>query len=44
MSELYTRTIQKEENLKQLGYNVIAKWECDYVTNADAEVSNIIKM
>eukprot|EP00158_Paraphelidium_tribonemae_P000621 Partr_v1_DN22998_c0_g1_i3_m42543 putative protein Hydra magnipapillata len=43
MSELHTQTIKKEHHLKQLGYTVISKWECDFVPNADAEVSNIIK-
>jgi G:T-mismatch repair DNA endonuclease (very short patch repair protein) len=29
--ELYKKTLEKEDNLKKLGYNVISIWESDYL-------------
>jgi G:T-mismatch repair DNA endonuclease (very short patch repair protein) len=43
MEHHYFKTLRKEERLKELGYNVVSKWECDFRPNEDIEINNIIK-
>ncbi|MGZ5485528.1 MAG: hypothetical protein ACXWFB_06425 [Nitrososphaeraceae archaeon] len=33
MGELYQKTLDREEKLKELGYNVVSIWEQDFLNN-----------
>jgi G:T-mismatch repair DNA endonuclease (very short patch repair protein) len=43
MSVLYEKTMKKEENLRQMGYNVKSVWSCEFRAPANEEVNGIIK-
>jgi hypothetical protein len=43
MKHHYQKTIMKEERLKELGYNVINVFECEFQPSEEIEINNIIK-
>jgi G:T-mismatch repair DNA endonuclease (very short patch repair protein) len=43
MSVLYEKTMKKEENLRQMGFNVKSVWSCEFRAPANEEVNGIIK-
>ena len=44
MGSLYKKTIERETKLRELGYKLVSKWECDFHVPKDCQVSGIIKL
>ena len=42
MNVLYEKTMRKEANLKQMGYNIKTVWGCEFTAPANNEVTSAI--